>query len=687
MLGALALALAACSSGAGGGEAASEGVSQPPIENESPQPSVVVEALDTSAFGGDGEVASIRRLHSVDDSVYAAGTVQSLADAHRRPLLLERRGSDWTEVTLTVAGDAPAVVEEVVVIDGAAVAFGSAVTGEDEDVVAWALDAPGELLELTGSLVGPGAQTVTAASAGPAGVLVAGNRDGDHVVWYSTDGRAFEELPIHDTLPEGDEVVSIADVAVSGDRGLVALQGVDHSVILTVGGDGQLGELVAGTAGEVVVTAIAAAPSGFVVGGGSGEPGAPEPMVWRTDGQTWPDGEKLPVTDSAGTTNRGYEIADLDLGSGRIVASIGFAVWQSSLDGDATWTEVPHDGLTPSMRPDDIAVGPAGQAAELVVDGREIYRSDGTTWQQLSGLPLAEPAAVVDVDAITHRDGLWVVAGGVLDADGTRAARVWWSDDGRRWQDASVPDNRDVFIRSVGLTGDGFALVGAHEFEDRAVVWTSPDARSWTTVTSPLLQTESGGVLQIESVLARPEGALLAGYGFDGQAISPYVLRLEGTSITEVDVPALEGVQDSVTVGLCEDDGAAIVTGVGQDDIAHIAWWEETDAGWHARPTAHAGGLWTCANVGDRVLGLAGIRPTAAAVLPLTECASPARTRSSSPSAARPSSTSSATTRPSPSRCWRGDGWAPGPAAALPRRRRRQELLPEARARRTRRRG
>lgn len=613
------LATTACS---GGGEDGGTGSATSVAEGgvAPPEPLVTAEIIDAPALRGAGEHGVIASLHSAGSVTYGAGSVQDLADGTRRPLVVRRGAAAWEPIALDgdAGGAGSAVAAAVIEVGDEVIVLGSGSEGSDADVVAWSLDQPAERLDLRGSVVGDGTQTVTAAAAGPSGVLLAGHRDGVPVLWSSTDARVWEEVDVEPLL-DGEQLVDVVGLAVGDAGGIVTVSTRQRSVVLSSEGLQRFAVLDAAAGEQGVRGPVVPVAGGFLVGGGqTAGDGQSTPTVWRTDGTTWPEaGETLPVTDAAGTSNIGFRVGDMDVNGDRVAVSFGYAVVVSDGPG-SPWRVLGDEGLPDSTRPDDIAAGAGAVVAETIDDSRTIFSSDGTSWRATTGASVPLPDEVVHPDGVAHRDGTWLVAGTVMTADGTPTLAAWWSDDGRRWTRAeSIPGAAGFSATAAGTSSAGFVVAAQSDSGGDAAAWTSPDGRSWAPVESPLLLSESGGVRQIESILPRPDGALLAGYGFDGSVIRPYVLRLAADrTLTQEDVPASSRPQ-TVTLALCEHDDAVAVVGGAQDERAQPVSWLSGPDGWELAAGDANGSLSACVSVDGALVGLVAASDDGPGVTPL----------------------------------------------------------------------
>lgn len=565
----------------------------------------VVEVPD---LAGDGAEPRIGQVSSVDGDLYAVGSIQSLRDGRWTPLVLRHDAGGWTPIAVDVPADAVgAEAVAAVSVGGRLVVYGTSSpapgTTRGADLVAWSPDDGADPLEVRGPVLGHGDQMVSHAAAGGAGVVVAGQDGGEAALWASHDGTEFRAV----SVPAG-AVRTVADVAVGADQAVV-LGHSEASVVLSV----DLNEGTATVVHEVspssgTLTTVRAVSSGFILGGGqTAEDGDERPVLWRSDGRTWPgEARPLPDTDAAGTSNRGHAVRDIDVRDGTLVASYGSAVVVGPADAEGPWQVASSEGLPDSAVPSDIAVGAHGDVATRVVHGRKLLSYDGASWvdQAQSVLPL--PTTLEEPAGIAHGDGRWVLATTVSRPDDTTVAQLWWSDDATSWtRSEPLPAGDGTYVVAVGRSSDGFVVAGVQDATGDARVWRSTDGVRWTEVLSPLLAGEDGGVRQATRILERPDGALLTGFRFDGTAILPYALHI-GTDGSVTDISPPPGNRpDTVTVGLCEHKGQPVLTGGTQDTEPGVAWWTRHAGSWTLVETDVVGSMWSCATVDDRLLGFA----------------------------------------------------------------------------------
>ena len=96
-----ALLAAACSSGA-------DPVADPPGSTSTTTVAakgVQASVIEVPALAGDGAEPRIAQVSSVDGTVYAVGSIQSLRDGRWTPLVLRRDAGGWTRIAVDVPAD------------------------------------------------------------------------------------------------------------------------------------------------------------------------------------------------------------------------------------------------------------------------------------------------------------------------------------------------------------------------------------------------------------------------------------------------------------------------------------------------------------------------------------------------------------------------------------------------------
>lgn len=256
-----------------------------------------------------------------------------------------------------------------------------------------------------------------------------------------------------------------------------------------------------GPRGQTMKSVVEGGPGFVVVGHDVGKRAA---AVWTSpDGQTW---SRVPHDEAVFGGPGQQQMRSVVQGGPGLVAvgaEVGYrqgrqaaAVWTSS-DG-RTWSRVPHD--------ESVFGGPGQQVMRSVVQGgpglvavghddrEENARGVAAVWTSPEGRTWSRVPHDKSVFGGPGELGMQAVAKGprrlvAVGAGSDRAAAVWTSPDGRTW--SRVPHDESVFggtgiprMLSVTAGGPGFVAVGERWPEEgldtSAVVWTSPDGRTWS---------------------------------------------------------------------------------------------------------------------------------------------------------------------------------------------------------------
>jgi Protein kinase domain len=177
-------------------------------------------------------------------------------------------------------------------------------------------------------------------------------------------------------------------------------------------------------------------------------------------------------------------------------AADGFpAVWHRTADG--SWSlvsllaRVSGDAGLAGLSA--VTHGPAGWLA--VGPGPVVLTSaDGTTWRPATAIT-RDLAGVAAVAAASGPAG-YVIAGKLVEPDGTCLPDVWWSSDLTGWTKAHDVNQADGSsqVLAVAAGPSGFVSAGSHD--GKPAVWTTNDGRAWTTVAIPLAAGATAGWIQ-----------------------------------------------------------------------------------------------------------------------------------------------------------------------------------------------
>ena len=511
------------------------------VDDGPPMTRVASTGLGLVALGTAGERAAAwqsfsgeRWLRAVDDpAVFARpGTTRviDVVDAGTEvQALVEREGGGaevwrsadavvWSLATAPATGPLPAAgapravaataLGEVVVV------VGTDTKDDGVDASMWLSNGPASFEQVTHdeeALGGDGDQSMAASV--PAGdrLLVVGTEtdetgDVDAVVWASAPGGGVVRNVAEGPAVPGDQHVS--DVAMLGQ--IPVAVGWEHSaagvdaVAWTVGaaavddaesGEDQVpplgwlrvkGQESLGGVGEQRLDAVAAGTGGWVaVGAARSDDGETDGAAWRS-----PDGFEWAQVGGTALGGPGDQrLLDVAAGPSGFVA-VGLdgesaAVWTSP-DGDA-WERVAHDeavfGGPGDQRAEAVAVlggdegGWVAVGADTGVGGGDaaVWRSaDAIAWERVpDDGDLGGPGLQAASDVVVGPGGPTAV--GVGDA----SAAAWTSGDGRSRAEVALPGGGAA--SGVALNPRyGLVAVGSAGGDGAdAVIWRSPDGRSW----------------------------------------------------------------------------------------------------------------------------------------------------------------------------------------------------------------
>jgi len=171
---------------------------------------------------------------------------------------------------------------------------------------------------------------------------------------------------------------------------------------------------------------------------------------------------------------------------------------QRSTDGGASGTTVRAATATPLRN-----LNASGNTVIAVGDGGAISRSTdaGATWTDLS--TTAAPAVGPLKDVASSNGTFWVAVG---QSTGGKLAAEWSNDGGATWVAATSLPNLSGKLNGVVYDGQfgRWCAVGTDGVEINAVILTSADGKTWTTVTAPL------GSAALKDVATDGAGNLLA---------------------------------------------------------------------------------------------------------------------------------------------------------------------------------
>jgi hypothetical protein len=339
--------------------------------------------------------------------------------------------------------------------------------------------------------------TITAAVAGPQGMVAVGSLDGSSggvgAIWYSPDGSQWQRIPHDDDLfgmPTEPANTMVVDVA-AGESGFLAV-GVHFTEpreqVVWASADGLTWSRaeVPGLVGAAVINT----ESGWTVVGGGGLQGA----VWNSrDGLDWE-------------------------------AASGEAF--SSDTHDISIQDVAYDGQR------FVAVG-GSSARELRQERPIIWISDdGTNWE-----PIVDETGVFEIPAA---DGIGSVVAGpsgfvavgeerIAEGDDPAFGVVWSSPDGLEWERVRLGEADTGRPMSITASEAGYVVLGFYSADDVTYgsrLWTSTDGKAWEVVDPeglddhfPGSSLQAGRRLLLFGSLRRDTGETYDNAGLGGGAV------------------------------------------------------------------------------------------------------------------------------------------------------------------------
>ena len=430
-----------------------------------------------------------------------------------------------------VASDAPFATASTV---GTGLPEGFALLGVDAGSIATWRTSDGQTWVRTTAVAEPEAIKGMHSIAGIAGGLVAGgsrwadNGSSVGAAWASSDGLTWR-LVLTAAAEGSVRVERLGDVALATAGDLSCREGAvfasvdgitwgrSPAPVPVCGSYAALGESIVALAPDDASGAMAVWQGRLTEGSGvppSPSPASPAP----TAGPSFAPPSASPAAAGLGLAWSRQEMGrdasvvyDVATWSGGLVA-IGAARDSSGRDRAVAW--VSTDGRTwtpatvpPNRLPDEtwavaravtaggpglVAIGWANVGPDASFRVAVWTSSDGLKWSRVPNAPgLALGAGTVDFPEPGPRDvAAWsggLVAVGVGGAAGTSAV-IWTSPDGRTW--TPVPDLPDAALRwayGVAEGPDGLVVVGGSGVypEFRAQAWVSRDGTSWAAVSRP----------------------------------------------------------------------------------------------------------------------------------------------------------------------------------------------------------
>ena len=372
-------------------------------------------------------------------------------------------------------------------------------------------------------------------------------------------------------------------------------------------GHGRHTTRIRGALAAFVVLAVVAAGTGCSAGGDA--EGEAAPTFRRAEGDALAFDE--PVSTASDLIAPGAEDEPWTIVGSVLDPEVGAAtaaVWTS--DDAVEWERSgvdPHrrgagESMAAAVPTDDglLAVGRAGDGDE---SDAAVWRQDGDEWVQARPEAMAGEHEQWAFDVAAGAGGV-VVAGGES-AWGEVRARLWFSADGETWETVDggpggpLDATGEESVRDVASFGEGFVAVGSTRVDNEqdGAVWYSADGKSWEQVGSPGLA--GPGRQELSSVVDIGTGLVAGGYA-DGDGgmgvavswVSPDARTWTGSAGNPLPLQEgrSEGANDMTIRSLTVDDAGILAAG-GSEWRPHV--WRSTDGGqtWALQPNPVHGGL------------------------------------------------------------------------------------------------
>ena len=387
------------------------------------------------------------------DFATSQGAATVISDRGSGAWLSTDSGSTWSAAAIPVDHGARKAISGVSFDGSGLIAVRPGVTaGGASDGVAY-FSPDGRAWQYAGTIDAAGGWAPAVVKGSRYGFVVTGTTSKNHYVAYTSTGAGVTWQP---TGSLGDRAAGPDLSATLGPGGTVVAVG---SQSRTATGQ-QAVFVTADRAGHVWPVSLARVPGGLipevavhgtvVAGGEQIAVGTADgfPAVWRrTAGGSW-----ALVTSLA-----------------QVSADAGLAGLSAVTRGSAGW----------------LAAGPGPVV---------LTSADGMAWRPAAAIT-QDLAGVTAVAAASGPAG-YVIAGKLVEPDGTCLPDVWWSPDLTRWTKAHDVNQAggSSQVLAVAAGPSGFVSAGSHD--GKPAVWTTNDGRAWTTVSIPLAAGASAGWIQ-----------------------------------------------------------------------------------------------------------------------------------------------------------------------------------------------
>ena len=151
------------------------------------------------------------------------------------------------------------------------------------------------------------------------------------------------------------------------------------------------------------------------------------------------------------------------------------------------------------------------------------FSSDGVSWVRAAQETEVSSAGVMTA-VVPWSGGLVAVGSGRGSEGGQAPPRVWLSEDGTTWAEASVSIVGPSGLQDVAYFGDTLVAVGSigetplSRLPDLSLLWTSNDGVNWDPVNPSNVESIGDLMAEPKAVVAGPTGFVAAGTNVNGQS-------------------------------------------------------------------------------------------------------------------------------------------------------------------------
>jgi serine/threonine protein kinase len=338
------------------------------------------------------------------------------------------------------------------------------------------------------------------------------------------------------------------------------------------------------TSSEQVPTATVG-PGGNVVAVGPTNGGKTEQQAMFVEADTAGKVTPVSLTAIAGAVIPAVTVNSTAAADGEQIAvgsADGYpAVWRKASTGSwALVTSLSQVSGTPGLTAlTSVTYGSAGWLAVGTPGPVILTSANGTTWHA-AGSIARDLAGVASAAAAAGPAG-YVIVGRKVEPSGACSTDVWWSQNLTSWTQAhDVNDTSGSSqVLAVAAGPHGFVSVGSHD--DKPVVWTTADGRTWTTRSLPFPSTASAAVMY--QVAIDGNRVVATGQQTTSAGLSPLAELSTDGGNTWQQVPfGSPGPDTTITALTANADGftAAGQFGPPGSNLAAAVWTSAGGAGW-----------------------------------------------------------------------------------------------------------